>query len=144
MSEDPGNNSSKCVMVIDAELPLGLIANTAAVLALTLGKRIDGIIGPDVLDAEGHVHAGITNQPIPILKGNKDIIRQIKIKTMTTGPTELLVVDFSNAAQTTTTYQDYTEKIMQFTTEQLDYLGIALWGNKKIVNKLTGSMPLLR
>ncbi len=29
----------KAVMVIDAQLPIGLIANTAAVLALSLGKK---------------------------------------------------------------------------------------------------------
>ena len=41
----------KCVMIIDQDLPVGLIANTAAVLALTIGHRIDGIIGEDVTDA---------------------------------------------------------------------------------------------
>lgn len=65
----------KCVMVIDADLPAGLIANTAAVLALTLGKEIEGIIGPTVKDGSGHPHEGITTIPIPILKGNSQKLR---------------------------------------------------------------------
>ena len=34
----------KCVMVINEHLPVGLIANTSAVLALTIGDKIKGII----------------------------------------------------------------------------------------------------
>ena len=60
----------KCVMVIDEELPLGLIANTAAVLAMSIGDKIKGIIGDDVRDGDGQLHRGITNLPIPLLKGN--------------------------------------------------------------------------
>lgn len=40
----------KCVMIIDAELPLGVIANTSAILGVTLGKQVPEQVGPDVLD----------------------------------------------------------------------------------------------
>ncbi|MBM7870709.1 hypothetical protein JOC70_002203 [Clostridium pascui] len=135
---------TKCVMVINSELPLGLIANTAAVLALTLGKRIEGIIGPDVLDGSGNYHIGITTTPIPILKSDSEGINVLRDKVATKDFFDLLVVDFSNAAQTTTTYEVYTEKISKLTTNDLEYLGVAIYGDRKKVNKLTGSMPLLR
>lgn len=32
------SNSKKCVMIIDGELPIGVIANTSAILGVTLGK----------------------------------------------------------------------------------------------------------
>ncbi|MFW5435032.1 DUF2000 family protein [Paenibacillus apiarius] len=57
-------------MIIDSTLSTGLIAKTAAVLALTIGKKIAGIIGLDVKNASDCVHTGITNTPIPILKWN--------------------------------------------------------------------------
>lgn len=57
-------------MVIDSELPIGIIANTSAILGITLGKHI-----PE---------------------------------------------------------------------QEHNYFGIAIYGNKKKVNKLTGFMPLLR
>lgn len=136
--------AKKCVMVIDADLPLGLIANTAAVLSLTLGKSIDGILGPDIYDASGNCHLGITTIPIPILKGTKDNIREIRIKATSVNFPDLLVVDFTDAAQTTKTYQDYTDKISKVMFEDLQYLGIAIYGNKQDVTKLTGNLPLMR
>jgi hypothetical protein len=136
--------ATKCVMIINSELPLGLVTNTAAVLALTLGKRIEGIIGADVFDGSGKCHVGITTTPIPILKGNKDEIKELRDKVDTKDFSDLLIVDFSNAAQTTITYESYTEKILKSTADDLEYLGVAIYGNRKKVNKLTGSMPLLR
>lgn len=134
----------KCVMVIDIDLPMGLIANTAAVLALTLGKKIEGIIGPKVKDGSGHTHTGITTTPIPILKGNSLKIKELREKVYAEEFSDLFIVDFSNAAQTTKNYEEYTKKISTFLTSDLEYLGLALYGDKKKVNKLTGSMGLLR
>ena len=134
----------KCVMVIDSELPLGLLANTAAVLALTLGKKIEGIIGPDVVDGSGQKHEGITTTPIPILKGTTEKVKELRDKTYGDDFGDLLVVDFSNAAQMTTTYEAYTEKIGTFDSDELKYLGIAIFGDAKKVNKLTGNLGLLR
>ena len=52
------------------------------------------------------------------------------------------MVDFCDAAQTTKNYADYKIKLQE--SDNLEYLGIALMGNKKVINKFTGSMPLLR
>jgi len=135
------NQSKKVVIVIDADLPLGLIANTAAVLALTIGRQVEDIHGPDVYDGSGELHVGITMVPIPILKGTAEKIKPLRESAINEG---LFVVDFSDAAQTTTTYDDYTQKIATATACDLQYLGIAMYGNAKPINKLTGSMPLLR
>lgn len=134
--------NEKCVMIINEELPLGLIANTAAVLSLTIGRTVESIIGPDIYDASGGKHVGITNTPIPILKSNAEEIRQLREKAVALN--HLLVVDFCDAAQTTKTYEEYTNKIGSFQASELSYLGIAIYGSKKKVNKLTGNMPLLR
>lgn len=46
--------TEKCVLVIDEELPLGIIANSAAILGMTLGKRMPELVGTDVLDKDGN------------------------------------------------------------------------------------------
>ncbi len=138
------SNETKCVLIIDSELPLGLLANTAAVLALTIGKRVEGLIGPDVVDGSGEIHTGITTIPLPILKSTKENLPVLKKKVSTEAFQDLLVVDFSNAAQTTKTYEEYTQKIAAYTSEDLDYLGIALYGDRKKINKLAGNLSLLR
>jgi hypothetical protein len=56
----------------------------------------------------------------------------------------LTVVDFSDLAQGCKTYEEFIEKMGQVPESTLQYFGIAICGAKKKVNKLTGSMPLLR
>ena len=34
------HQNKKCVMVIDEELPTGIIANTAGIMGITLGKKL--------------------------------------------------------------------------------------------------------
>lgn len=43
--------NEKCVMVIDENLPLGIIANTAAIMGITLGKKMPEVVGADVYDS---------------------------------------------------------------------------------------------
>jgi len=133
----------KCVMVIDKNLPIGLIANTSAVLALTIGERITGIIGDDVLDQDGQVHRGITRLPIPLLKGDAQLIRSLRSAAAQHGD-EVFWVDFCDVAQHCVDYDDYTAKLRRYQEHELSYLGIALCGPTKKINKLTGSLGLLR
>ena len=37
--------NEKCVMVIDESLPLGIITNTAAIMGITLGKKMPEVVG---------------------------------------------------------------------------------------------------
>lgn len=39
--------NEKCVMVIDEKLPLGVIANAAAIMGITLGKKMPEVVGAD-------------------------------------------------------------------------------------------------
>lgn len=132
----------KCVMVLDEELPVGLAVNAASVLAVTLGRRVESIVGPDIIDGSGQAHAGIVNIPIPILKADASAIKDIRLRAA--GMERLLIAGFTDVAQTSKTYDEYTRKISRVPSEELGYLGIALYGDKKLVNKLTGSLPLLR
>ncbi|MEN6384757.1 MAG: DUF2000 family protein, partial [Phycisphaerales bacterium] len=66
----------KIVMVINKELPLGLVANTAAVLGISLGKMFQqDIVGCDIQDGDGNIHSGITAKTIPVLAGNREQIK---------------------------------------------------------------------
>ena len=136
--------NEKCVMVIDEHLPLGLIANTAAIMGITLGKKMPEVVGADVSDQSGNTHLGIIEFPVPILKGSPEIIKEIREKLYQPEFQDLTVVDFSDLAQGCKTYEEFIEKMGQVPESSLQYFGIAVCGPKKKVNKLTGSMPLLR
>lgn len=134
----------KCVMIIDNELPAGILANTAAILGVTLGRQVPECVGNDVTDASGFSHKGIISIPVPILKGTKEILKDLRKKLYTPEFRDLLAIDFSDVAQSCNIYSDYINKAKITKEEDHIYLGIALYGDKKKINKLTGSMPLLR
>ena len=136
--------NEKCVMVIDEHLPLGIIANTAAIMGITLGKKMPEVVGADVTDKTGNEHLGIIEFPVPILKGNVEKIKEIREKLFEPDFSDLTVVDFSDLAQGCKTYDEFIEKMKGVSESDLNYFGVAIWGEKKKVNKLTGSMPLLR
>ena len=135
---------TKCVMVIDENLPIGIISNTAAVMGITLGKMKPDSVGTDVFDKTGNVHLGVIEFPVPILKGDVSIIKELREKLYQPEFSELTVVDFSDVAQSCKTYDEYIGKIADVQENELQYFGIAIYGDKKQVNRLTGSMPLLR
>lgn len=134
----------KCVMVIDEGLPLGVIANTAAIMGITLGKKIPEAVGADVTDQSGSEHLGIIEFPVPILGGSPEVIKQIREKLYQPDFQDLTVVDFSDLAQGCKTYDEFKKKMSHTPESALQYFDVAICGPKKKVNKLTGSMPLLR
>lgn len=134
----------KCVMILDENLPSGMIANTAAILGITLGKERPEVVGPAVTDKDGTEHPGIIEFPVPVLKGSPDILKRLRSKLCQPDFRDLTVVDFSNLAQGCKTYEEFIKKMANVPESSLQYFGLAICGSRKKVNKLTGSMPLLR
>lgn len=136
--------TEKCVIVVDEALPQGLAANTAAILGITLGKTLPETVGPDVRDGSGVLHPGIIVFPVPILRGDAAALRTLRQKLRTPPFSGLFAADFSDLAQSCKTYEAFQEKMSAAPEESLQYLGIAVCGDKKLVNRLTGNLPLLR
>lgn len=136
--------NEKCVVILDANLPLGILANTAAIMGMTLGKKMPEAVGADVMDQSGKPHLGIIESPVPVLKGSPEMIKEIREKLYEPEFQDLTVADFSSLAQGCRTYEEYIEKMARTPEASLQYLGIAICGPKKKVNRLTGSIPLLR
>lgn len=136
--------NEKCVMVIDETLPSGLIANTAGIMGITLGKHMPEAVGPDVTDQTGCTHKGIIQFPVPILRADGTKLKELRRQLYQPEYRDLTVVDFSDTAQSCKTYDEFIDKAANTEEESLTYLGIAICGPKKAVNRLTGNLPLLR
>ena len=136
--------NEKCVMVMDERLPLGLIANTAAIMGITLGKKLPQVVGADVTDQTGNEHLGIIEFPVPMLKGSGERLKEIREKLYDPDFSDLTVVDFSDLAQSCRTYDEYLRRGARVREDALDYRGVAIFGDRKKIARLTGSLPLLR
>ena len=134
----------KCVIVVDQTLPVGLIANASAVLAMSIGSHIEGIIGDNVLDRDGTLHRGITRVGIPVLKGDEELIRSLRHRLLKLDAENIFFVDFCDVAQKSRDYGHYTDRMQKTPAERLNYVGIAICGPDKKIRSLTGNIGLLR
>ena len=137
-------DTKKCVLVIDNEQPIGMVANTASVLSITLGKQVEGMVSHDIYDKQGEKHLGITQMPIPILGASKEQIKEIRKRLLSAEENELLLVDFTNIAQQAKTYENYESQMLETTEDSIQYIGIGIYGDKKKINKTTGNLSLIR
>lgn len=132
----------KCVVIINENLPVGLIANTAAILGGAMAKQLPDTIGKDVYDKNKNLHAGIITFPVPVLKTSSENIKKIRQKLYQTS--DLYVTDFSDLAQKCKTYDEFIQKMQQTEEKELQYFGIAICGKSKKVNQISGNIPLLK
>ncbi|MGX2993507.1 DUF2000 domain-containing protein [Streptomyces sp. JNUCC 64] len=137
-----GYQYEKCAIVVDKDLPPGLAMNTVAALALSVGNFTEGIVGDDVKDADGGLHRGITSIPLPVLKADTTELRDVALRAA--GATGVFVVDFTSVAQSSRSYDEYTRRTADIPTGELPYIGLAVCGERKAVDRITGSLPLYR
>ncbi|MCQ2011592.1 MAG: DUF2000 domain-containing protein [Sporolactobacillus sp.] len=138
------DSTKKCVMVIDHEQPLGVMANTAAILGCTLGKDFGEVIGNSIEDGNGFLHKGIVNLPIPVLSSTREDLTKLHREVSESFSEKIELIGFTTTAQRSRDYEDYTLKLSATQTYDLKFLGICLYGEKKAVNHLTGSLPTLK
>jgi hypothetical protein len=133
--------AERVVLVLNETLPLGQMANAAVVLGLTLGAKFPQLLGADMKDADGQTHTGTYPAGLPVLRAAGFRINQIRDQAESRG---VVVCDFPTVGQTTTDYQQFTEQVAASPTADLASSGVILYGPKKAVNSLVGSLPLLR
>lgn len=143
-TETLSSSTHKCVLIIDNTQPTGVIANIASVLSMTLGSKVTHIVSHDVYDKQGKRHLGITQLPIPILGTSPEKIKELHTHFLSSGNDDLVLVDFSTIAQRARTYDEYEQAIANADDADLQYIGIGVCGEKKIINKLTGCLSLIR
>lgn len=131
----------RTVVVLDRQLPLGLAANAAAVLALTLGALEPELPGPDYTDAAGSAHAGLFPAGLPVLAAESDDLSRLRERARAGG---VRVVDFPAAGQQTNDYEQFRATVANTAPDRLRYLGVLLHGPAKTVRSLTGGLALLR
>ena len=134
----------KCVMIIDNKLPSGIIANTTAALGISLAGSVGGLTGSDLEDSEGRKHEGVTNIPIPVLALEKEELKAKYDSLLESGDADLKIIGFSDVAQKSRDYEDYKNTLQKKGRDDINYLGICIYGPDRKVNSITGNLKILR
>lgn len=124
----------RCVLIMNSAVSGGYLANAIAVIALTVGQRHPYLVGDPLVDANGVSHPGLIPIGIPMLQCSSEQLKDIRAKALEKG---FDVVDFPKQGQQTKNYAEFMDMMSTASTDELEYLGIAVIGKKNPVNKLT-------
>lgn len=131
----------KWVVVVDASLPPGRAANAAVCVAAATTAGVDGLLGPDAVDADGSVHPGLPWAGCSVLAATTEQLAAIRERAV--GRPDVFVADMPADAQLTRVYDGYLEQVAGQRSADLDLLAVSLVGPRNRVDKVVGRLPLL-
>lgn len=108
--------------------------------ALTVAA-IPGLLGSEVADAEGSVHAGLPWLGCSVLVASSAALRTMRAKAASR--TDTFVADVPTAAQNTRLYSEFIAAVAKAQTEDMDYCAVSIVGPRNRVDKIVGKLPLM-
>ena len=132
--------SIKPVIVLAETLPVGLKANYAAVLAMTLGQLMPELVGADTPTADGLALPGITTVALPVLAAPAADLLPLFIAADGL-PVRLA---YMRSAFEARTYEDYTRLIAAAPLARHEPQALLFAGSRKAIDRLCGRLALVR
>lgn len=131
---------NKAAIIINPDQPTGLLAN--AVACITSGLFLNGhdYVGGEIAGSDVK-YIPITKIPILILKPGNTPLAELCQKAQKTG---LKCMVFTREAQSTTNYDEYTQRVAGKKLSEVTIVGIGVVGSDDQVKSLTGNLPMLR
>ena len=138
-------NSKKTVLIVDAELPIGLAINAGVILGMAFVSHLSRPVCRDLTDADGEIHYGLHDLPVPVLSGERGRLRDMAVtcRELARDPAcDLFMVDLTDAAQTSHTYELYAERLAKMPSDALEYRALFICGSRKRIERLTKDLKL--
>ncbi|MEA5101101.1 DUF2000 domain-containing protein [Pantoea sp. S18] len=135
-------NTHRCTIVIDQQLPAGLAMNASSVIGISFGKLVGNLVGPDQQSQDGVNYPGVIYAPLPVLLADGNYLRELQ--QISGADSEIFAMPFSALAQSCKTYEEYSERITDAHSDQIELVAIGLIGPKKKITRLTGNLKLYR
>ncbi|WP_122335679.1 DUF2000 domain-containing protein [Pseudomonas coronafaciens] len=132
----------KCVIVVDKALGLGHAANAVSVIGVSMGRSVEGLVGPDMQSSDSVNYPGVIYAPLPILLSSNKSLHELQEKAL--ADDEIFSIPFSALAQSCKTYQEYESRISEADSSSIELVAIGLIGPKKKISKLSGNFPLFK
>ena len=134
--------SKKLVAVMNEKLEAGVAVNALAHMVVGLGATVEKkeeLRLTNYADADGNSHAGISEIPFMVLQArNSNQLRQLRQSLV---ENKITFVDFTST-MTVGTYQEQIERSKHTREAELEYYGIAIFGDWDKVSELTRKFSL--
>lgn len=129
--------------IVNGDLPSGVIANTLLHLGAQLGAMAPDLAGRACKDASGLTHSGIPIYPNVILAATTDQLKMYLADAYRVADTtNLIVLDYTELGYSTTTETEYQAAMNCRTSDSMVYYAILIFGDRRVVNKLTKGLTL--
>lgn len=126
---------------MDESLPAGIAANAAICAAAATAARVDGLLGPDAVDADGSAHPGLPWAGCSVLRASGTQLAAIRVKAGTAE--DVFVADMPAAAQLTRVYDEYLQGVTGSRSGELPYYAVSIVGPRNRVDRIVGKLALL-
>ena len=134
----------RVAVIVAPDMPLGLVANSVAVIAVGLGAQCPHLADHRLADATGRPFGSICNQPLPVLTADRTAIRAMMLKAMAGRMNDATIVPFPGFARSIHVFADYQSALAKRSLDEEEIDGLGLAGPSAWVKSLTGSLKLLR
>ena len=138
-----GAGDLRVAVIVDPDLPLGLLANTIAAISIGLGGCHPAMSGLWLADAKGVAIRASADRPIPILQADGDRLRNLLV-TAAAQENDLTLVAFPAFARSLHEFAEYEHVFPTRTLADEKIDGVGLAGPTRLIRSLTGSLKLLR
>lgn len=132
---------TKVVVAVRNDLPAGMAANAAAVLALSLGPQLGETVGEDGRDASGGAHAGLNTHPVPVVTATAEQLRGLRQEAL--GEPDVRMIALNEVARAAREYGAYLDTLAVTEPEAIEYVGVIVHGPRGRVTRLTKRFPLM-
>lgn len=102
---------------------------------------MENCVAEDSEDASDGVHAGLNPHPVPTLTASAERLGELHARAVDRKDVD--VVGFNEVARRSRTYEDYTEALAWTPAEDVAHVGVALFGPRSVVTRLTKRLPLM-
>ncbi|WP_378740820.1 DUF2000 family protein [Nocardia brasiliensis] len=124
---------TKIAVLLRADLQTWQRLNVTAFLVSGLGTAQPEVIGEPYVDADATIYLPMFRQPVLVFEGSKEVLRGAHGKASARG---MRTAVFTSDLFTTGNDRDNRAAVRAVGTDDLDLVGIAVYGPRNVVDKI--------
>ncbi|EDI4631223.1 DUF2000 domain-containing protein [Klebsiella aerogenes] len=130
---------TKIAFIVRDDLQAWQKLNVVAFLATGIASSASEIIGSPYIDAAGHHYGSMSGQPMLIFGADREALQKVRKKGL---EREMLLIPYVQAMFSTGRDDDNRAVFLAEDADNMDLVGLAVHGQKKVVDKVIKGLSL--